>query len=250
MCRMFALKGSPLLASYLQASLIEAAKKDDFSNGESHKDGWGFVAYCDSSQMYYRSALPIFQDGFSSLAFHGFSSPVAAISHARFSAPGEPVRGPFDSHPFSTHIGENLVYVSHNGWIDKRKLVSKLSLEPSRLNDTEIFTYFLEGEGDVEQRLVDSIKKVKQMEADIGALNLFVLVIKRSGEREVLFYSDFKPKDRAKELYYTLYSYESEWGCAVMSSSVAFKAGFIDQNGNPQKDGVRVVPKGRLGKII
>jgi predicted glutamine amidotransferase len=249
MCRMFGFKGSSLLANKLQNSLINAARSDYFSkNRISHDDGWGSVWYSKESQFLLRSRIPIFKDKRAVKFFPNNTTAICALSHARKAAPNEPIRGSFDSHPFSTHAGEDLVYVAHNGHIDKSKLIARLELDTSKLNDTEAFTFLLEKmTGNVETRLKSSIDFVNESDAMLGALNLFVLSVKRNGEHDLFYFSDF-PGGK-NDLYYTLYTYSYNRNKAVMSSTVAYVQGLIDRTGEPIKSHVAKVPLRKLRKL-
>lgn len=246
---MFALKGSSSLACRLQASLIKSAKSDCFSRNKiSHNDGWGGVWYSKKNQLYLRTTIPIFKDKQSSSFFRLSEKSIFALSHARKAAPNEPIRGPFDSHPFSTHLGEELVYLTHNGHIDKNKLRDRLGLNTNNLNDTEVFTFLLQNmQGDVESRLRSCINLVYESKAMLGALNIMVLSIKRQGEHTIFYYSDYPM--RKSTLYYRLYSYRQNLNNCVMSSTVAYNAGFIDLNGEPITPEVMKVSLQKLRKL-
>ncbi len=251
MCRMFGFEGTPDFGAVLQKALIEAATKDEFSaNKISHDDGWGGVWYSDSDQSYVRSSLAIFEDGRANEFFRSNNKLITAVVHARKAATNEPVRGPYDSHPFSTHLGENLVYVTHNGHVAKlRSYCEALGVDVSELNDTEVFTYLLEKQnGSVEERVRKTIDLVYQPESAIGALNLIILSLDRKGNRKVYHYCDYP--DPSKELYYSLFTLRQDSGeCAVMSSTVAYKGGLVDSSGEPVKSEVKKCPKGELGYL-
>jgi predicted glutamine amidotransferase len=249
MCRMFGFKGSSVLANKLQNSLINAARSDYFSkNRISHVDGWGGVWYSNESQFLLRSTIPIFRDKRAVRFFPNNTTAISALSHARKAAPNEPIRGSFDSHPFCTHAGEDLFYVTHNGHIDKSKLNARLGLDTRKLNDTEAFTFLIEKmRGDVDSRLQSSINFVNESNAMLGALNLIVLRVKRNGEHDVFYYSDF-PGGK-NDLYYALYTYAYNRNKAVMSSTVAYVQGLVDRNGEPINPHVAKVPLRKLRKL-
>lgn len=248
---MFGIEGSPALASSLQSSLIDAASKDDFSqNAVSHGDGWGGVWYSETDQNYVRSTTPIFKDPHAPLFFKTSAKLIIGLSHARKAAPNEPMRGPFDSHPFSTYFDEELVYVTHNGQIDKKKFSDLFSTDVSKLNDTEVFTYLLQKQnGTAEQRIRAAIDQVYKRDAALGALNLMILTINRERGRKIYYYCSNYP-DPQRELYYSLYLLrQKEGGSAIMSSTVAYKAGLVDSKGNVVKVEVKKCPKGELGTL-
>ncbi len=249
MCRMFGVEGCSSFAIRLQDSLIRAAKSDCFSKNQiSHDDGWGGVWYSKDRQFYWRTTIPIFRDNLAGQFFPTESQTIAGLSHARKAAPGEPIRGPFDSHPFYTHVGENMVCVTHNGHIDKSKFKTRLGLDTNDLNDTEAFTFMIqEMKGTLESRLRSCIDLVYESQAMLGALNLIVLCIKRSGDHDLYYYSDF-PEGK-NDLYYSLYTYRYNGSKAVMSSTVAYFQGLIDQNGKSVKSKATKVPLRKLKKL-
>lgn len=172
---------------------------------------------------------------------------MAGLSHARRAAPNEPVRGAYDSHPFTTHLGGDLVFVVHNGWIDKRRLGLE-GVDPAGINDTEAFCLLLEKvfTGDFRGTVERALSLVYGAGANIGALNMLFLRVPRGGEPEVYCYSDY---DGRRELYYRLYLYRGDDGLAVLSSSVAYMAGLITLEGEPVSEGVVGVEKGRLLRL-
>ncbi len=244
---MFGYDGSPQLGEAFLTALIDASRRDDFSDKKiSHDDGWGGVWFSESDQYYVRSIEPIFEDERSRSFLKTAVASVTAVVHSRKAAPGEPKRGPFDSHPFSTHIGNELVYVSHNGHVAKlRKYSEMIGVDVSLLNDTEVFTYLLDKqEGPVDARIKKVIDLVYQPELERGALNLIILSLSRDGTRRIFYYSEFP--DPAKELYYSLFTQQRNGNSCVMSSTIALKAGLIDAQGSPAGTDVRKCPRGEL----
>ena len=246
---MFGVKGSSSFAIRLQESLKLAAKSDYFSkNRISHDDGWGGVWFSKDRQFYWRTTIPIFKDKLAGRFFPSSSQTIAGLSHARKAAPNEPIRGPFDSHPFFTHLGENLIYVTHNGHINKSKFKTRLGLDTNDLNDTEAFTFLIQKmKGTTESRLQSSIDLINESEAMLGALNLIVLSVRRNGDHDLFYYSDF-PEGR-NDLYYSMYTNKYNRRDAVMSSTVAYLQGLIDQNGECIKPNARKVPLRKLKKL-
>ena len=245
---MFAVRGSAKFASKLQDALISAAKDDDFrANRGSHDSGWGGVWYSEKDQRYYRTTTPIFEDP-KATQFFEKDDPIVGISHARLKAEGEPVRGPYDSHPFEAHFGDELVYLTHNGHIDKHKLSEKAGAEDvSKLNDSEVFTFLLERvEGkSTKERLENAINYVREIGAMKGALNLMVMSIIRGGKKNIYYHCDYL--DETKELYYSLYTLRENEDTAVMSSTVAYKLGLIGSTGKSRE---RKVSKSERKRIL
>jgi predicted glutamine amidotransferase len=248
---MFGMIGSAKFASFLQGALISAASCDDFRNDRGrHDSGWGAVSYSGTDQKYYRSRKPIFEDGVAPKFFsEDQKGSLASLSHARLAAPGEPRHSVLDSHPFSTHVGDELIYVAHNGWVDKNKIAERAKVkDASILNDTEVLTLLLEKvDGDsVPERLEAAIKEVRTKGAMIGALNLIVLSVDRNDEKKIYYHCGFP--DKSKDLYYSLYKVrDGDQNLAVMSSTVAYKAGYVDQSGRPKSS---LVSKCEIGKVL
>jgi len=173
---------------------------------------------------------------------------MAGLSHARKAAPNEPVRGAYDSHPFSAHLGDDLVFVTHNGWIDKRKLGLE-GVDVSKINDTEAFCLLLEKlySGGFTRTVENALSHVYEVGANIGALNLFFLRVTRGGDSEVYYYSDYGEK---KDAYYRLYEWHQDGGgSAVMSSTVAYMAGLINIHSETLREDVRPAPKRKLTRL-
>jgi predicted glutamine amidotransferase len=246
---MFGIKGSSSSAVRLHESLIRAARSDSFSNKRiAHDDGWGGVWFSKDNQFLWRTTIPIFEDKMAMRFFPKTTQTITGLSHARKAAPNEPVRGPFDSHPFFTRVGENMIYVTHNGHIDKSKLKTRLGLDTNDLNDTEAFTFLIEKtKGTVESRLQTCIDLVYESGAMLGALNLIVLSMNRNGDHDLFYYSDF-PEGK-NDLYYSLYIDRNNRSNAVMSSTVAYHLGLIDQSGECVKQNAVKVPLRKLRKL-
>jgi predicted glutamine amidotransferase len=244
---MFAVEGSPEFAYSLQEALISAAMNDNFrKGGGSHDSGWGGVWYSEINQRLYRTTTPIFRDS-NAIQFFECDRPLIGLSHARLAAPGEPIRGPFDSHPFSMQFEEELGYLTHNGQVDKHKLEeSAKAYNVSSLNDSEVFTLLLEHAGghSMKERLEHVIKVVHETNAMKGALNIMTLSIVRGGGKRIFYHCDFPDED--KELYYSLYVLKDGENSAVMSSTVAYKAGFIDKDGGLVNPNVTKCPRGKV----
>lgn len=201
-----------------------------------------------SKLNYFRSGEPIFSSDDARGFFDSRVSQMAGLSHARKAAPNEPVRGAYDSHPFSAHLGDDLVFVTHNGWIDKRKLGLE-GVDVSKINDTEAFCLLLEKlySGGFTRTVENALSHVYEVGANIGALNLFFLRVTRGGDSEVYYYSDYSEK---KDAYYRLYEWhQDEGGSAVMSSTVAYMAGLINIHSETLREDVRPAPKRKLTRL-
>ena len=237
---MFGITGSKSFACSLQSALISAAREDNFHpRKKQHDSGWGGVWYTTNFQNYYRTKTPIFTDSFA-LKFLEMipEENLIGLSHARLTSDINFKRGPFDSHPFTIHINDELLYVSHNGEIDKSKLL-KYGIDNERiLNDSEFFTFLLERcQGNsVKERLEEAVRAVQDNDAMRSALDLIVLSVKRTGEQKIYYFCDYRNSNM--ELYYSLYTLKSDQASAVMSSTIAYKLGFLGINGDIQDNKV------------
>ncbi|MEM3186413.1 MAG: class II glutamine amidotransferase [Conexivisphaerales archaeon] len=246
MCRLLGVDADTETAKGFLDALISASRNDPFNNGKSHADGWG-AALCFKDEYFtVRSSQPIFSDSNASSLLRPAKERVTGIFHARKAAKGEPAGAPFDSHPFAVSIGEDIVYLAHNGHIDKRKLQSEVGLDVSKMNDSEVFAHFVARQAqDFEEALQTGIEMVHEYHALYSALNLVVLRIEREGGLHVYYYNDFKEK----ELYYRLFLYNSNGQKAVMSSSVAFISGLIDGKGKIVDKNTSLCDLGKLGRL-
>jgi predicted glutamine amidotransferase len=142
---------------------------------------------------------------------------------------------------------EELAYLTHNGQVDKYRLKdSAETKDVSRMNDSEVLSLLMqhvEGHSTME-RLEHAIEVVHSKDAMKGALNIMILSIVRGSEKRICYHCDFP--DKSKELYYSLYVLGKGKNSAVMSSTVAYKAGLIDKDGEPASPNVIKCPKGRI----
>ncbi len=239
------------MASRLQDALISAARRDPFGGNVSHDDGWGAVWVSHAKLNHYRSAEPIFSSPEARGFFDGGGERMVGLAHARKAATNEPIRGAYDSHPFTAHLGDDLVFVAHNGWIDKYKLGLE-GVNPSSINDTEAFCLLLEKRftGGFEGTVRAALSHVYSVGANVGALNLLFLRLPRGGSAEVYYYSDY---DGEKESYLRLYEYRVDGGrsgAAIMSSTVAYMAGLLSASPEVLTENVRPAPKKELRKLL
>ncbi|MGC8565728.1 MAG: GerAB/ArcD/ProY family transporter [Thermoplasmata archaeon] len=210
-----------------------------FYNLKSHKDGWGAVFFSDNNEMYFRSTEPFYK---SDLSFIPNFSYFYGIVHARFSAPNEPIIGSIHSHPFLSHGENEILYIAHNGWIDKRAIGERFGIKYEIRNDTEVFSLLLEKEeGNIRDRIINTIEFTKNY-AMLGALNLFCIISRYDNKKEICYYSKYKDEN----IYIKLFKYENRENFAVMSSSVGYEMGFIDGNGKITTPQVEEVPQDTL----
>jgi hypothetical protein len=94
------------------------------------------------------------------------------------------------------------------------------------------------------ERLEHAIEVVHEEDAMKGALNIMILSIVRGSEKRICYHCDFP--DKGKELYYSLYVLREGENSAVMSSTVAYKAGLTNKDGEPVSPSVVKCPKGKI----
>lgn len=208
MCRFYIYSGVPKADLYRALRL--AAERDPYApRGFRHGDGWGYAVYLmNGSVAYYRSGSAIWRDP------HVPPLGVAGLSHARAASPGEPV-GVLYSHPFQAYtLDGRILYVAHNGSVDKHKIGRLLGVDPSRFSDSWVLAMFLASRwDDPEGALAEAVQYVKT------ALNLAVMEL--PGPR-LYAYNYFKLSEemRGREEYYKLYRVAGEGWEAVVSSSL------------------------------
>ena len=111
--------------------LIEAARNDPL-NGFVHGDGWGLVAYTDNGLLlHYRSGKPIYDEGdVANKLVDMLSGRMWVIIHARRATDPILINAIF-SHPYLESTPSELIYIAHNGSIDKERLGKELGSTPS-----------------------------------------------------------------------------------------------------------------------
>lgn len=209
MCRFYIYSGVPDVD--LHKALRLAAERDPYApGGFQHKDGWGYAVYLmNGSVAYYRSGTPVWEDP------HVPPLGLAGLSHARAASPGEPV-GPLYSHPFQTNTGDGrILYVAHNGSVDKEGMGRALGLNPARFSDSWVLAIFLASRWDDPRGALAAAERYVKT-----ALNLAVLEL--PGPR-LYAYSFYKlpgvDKERY-EAYYRLYRIRGRGWEAVVSSTL------------------------------
>ncbi len=209
MCRFYIYSGVP--KADLHRALKLAAERDPYAPGDlKHGDGWGYAVYLmNGSVAYYRSSSAIWKDP------HIPPLGIAGLSHVRAASPGEPV-GVIYSHPFQVHTEDGrILYVAHNGSVDKREMGRLLGLDPSRFSDSWILAAFLASSwDDPESALTEAEQFVKT------ALNLAIMELPGPRLYAYNYFKSPEEKREAYEAYYRLYRVAGEGWEAVTSSSL------------------------------
>ncbi len=211
MCRFYIYSGVP--QEDLHRALRLAAERDPYApGGFQHGDGWGYAVYTmDGSLAYYRSAKAVWRDP------HVPPLGLAGLAHARAASKGEPL-GLLYAHPFQAQTPDGrIIYVAHNGSVDKKALAEALGLDPKPLSDSWLLALFLAARwGDPEAAVAEAARYVKT------ALNLAVLEVPGP---KAYAYSYYKlpegPERDLHERYYRLYGVRGEGWSAAVSSSLA-----------------------------
>jgi predicted glutamine amidotransferase len=241
MCRMFVFKGDLLFGEQLLNALTKAAKSDRFNNFKSHKDGWGGVVIGNQKEQVTKSKIPIYEDKASKI-FDTADNDLYGLFHARLTAPNEPVLWPFHSHPYMIHGDDESLYIAHNGWVDKKVIGEKFNINYKNRNDTEVLALMIDKiQGNIKDRLLYAIDFVNE-NALLGSLNLLCVINGNDGKREICYYS----KSKEESIYIKLFKYKNGNEFSVMSSTVAFEMGYLDENGKIKNEFVETVPQNKL----
>ncbi|MEZ0319589.1 MAG: class II glutamine amidotransferase [Pyrobaculum sp.] len=185
-------------------ALKQAAKYDPYkpAGDRQHGDGWGFVAASPHGYLFYKSNRPAWED----------PTPVpmreAALAHARAASPGEP-KGPQHAHPYAVETPDGRVlFVAHNGSVDKAALSHDVGLDSSAYTDSYILAKFLAKRWhDPQKAFEKALPYVKT------ALNVAVLEFPMLDAYVYTYY-------RENRQYYALYLVKSGSAVAVVSSTL------------------------------
>jgi len=199
-CRFYIAKGPVDLSRALRL----AAKYDPYAPGErkQHGDGWGYVAVLGRGYMYYRSEAPIWED----------PTPIpmgeVVLAHARAASPGEPL-GVQHAHPYMAYTPDGrLIFLAHNGSVDKKAIAQQLGLDPAPYTDSHILALYLAKHWDNPQAAVEkALPYVKT------ALNIAVVELPGPKAYAYTYY-------RGEGEYYPLYLLRLGVGKAVVSSTL------------------------------
>ena len=215
MCRMLAYVGKDKEKLKKLAQCLILSAKDDPITHESHKDGWGIVAYNGGRVLYYRSVNPIFNESevlFSLINL--LDGEIKAIIHARLASDKNLVSS-YLSHPYMESNEKSIIYFAHNGSVNKEELGKALNIDSKLMVDSELIGKYISLYG---------IEKVKELKVYTkSALNLLILKIDRENRDAHLYYYnyynvDYVRKKGTPEEYYYLYKGDGY----VFSSSLAY----------------------------
>ena len=129
MCRMFGYTGNSMDdVRKLYYSLREASRNDiigakyGYSN---HSDGYGIVIYGMDNLFYFRSRKPVYSE---EIQLPEFTGKINAVFHV-LNAHDKELVTPVFEHPFMESNGESVIFLAHNGVVDKDSIMGKLGIQ-------------------------------------------------------------------------------------------------------------------------
>ncbi|ACP37544.1 class II glutamine amidotransferase [Saccharolobus islandicus] len=211
MCRMLAYHGDD--KEYLKRltnCLAKASLNDPLTN-ETHGDGWGIVAIASNNLIHYRSHFPIFKDENLEKILNLLDGEMKVIIHAR-QASDKRLISPYYSHPYLESTPKSILFLAHNGSVDKYKLGNVLGIDPMLMVDSELVAKYV---ATYSIKEIDKLQDVTQ-----SALNLLIMEINRIDRSSTIYFYNYYIKDKIKrkEEYYKLYFNKG----AIYSSSLAY----------------------------
>lgn len=220
MCRMFAYVGDSredLLS--LVTALRSSAQRDTVGEKAMpkltcHPDGWGYVISSAAGISYYRSDKPMYEEEPIVPPIRG---KVYAIFHARKGLDGTAVKRKF-SHPFLAQDDASMVFLAHNGSVDKARLAKELGFTGEAV-DSELALKFILQKGSLEEgtKILEGYT-----EANAG-LDLLILQVDKNGEGTRLLAKQYYRRDPLKPdltRFFALYRQALPGGEAVFSSTL------------------------------
>jgi len=226
MCRLLVMLGGVgEVRSYrgaLLESLVRASEFDPYGGfitgyrGISHGDGWGSLRILITQRgvetlVFSRSLRPIYQDGASrapAVEIEADGGAAVEMIHARAASSGMPINI-FSTHPAQALTSEGyLVYVIHNGTVDKERILEVLGVEKGGryaelYNDTQFLAQLVASR--VRGHIGEEVLR-EAIEYTRTALNIGIALVK-DGEAEVVVGSFYRVPDRPIERrnYYRIY---------------------------------------------
>ena len=227
MCRFFGYVGEGRHLKDLVLALISSAGFDPLKPApiKRHGDGWGYVLTLKNLHIFGRSGSPIYHEAplALSVASRAFSEDVLLLMHARAASRNEPL-GVDAAHPFMGEMPNgDLIFLAHNGGIDKKGLAQHLGLE--KLVNKYPDSYFILK---AVQRYTDPSKGVPEVIDLIhrngwlrSASNIIVVWLRAGGPPRLLVY----PYHDGEEKYYEMFRVRPREGGgeAFVSSTIAIK---------------------------
>ncbi len=219
-CRMFAYVGEKREDLEMLVGSLRASARNDTVAARvplklsCHPDGWGYVMSSEAGLAYYRSDKPMYED---EPTLPETKGRVHAIFHARKALDGTPVQKRF-SHPFMEQTQGDLVFLAHNGSVDKERLERELGFSGSAV-DSELALRFALRSRSIEE----GTKELEDYTELNGGLNLLILRVDKNGVGTELFVKQFYRREAGKQDmsdFYRLYYQDLAGGRAVFSSTL------------------------------
>lgn len=246
MCRMFLLKGyfhDDLEGIFRSIQL--ASEKDPFPDPEykyehhTHGDGWGYTSFTGGRIVHSRSPDPIFD------CTYPETDDGTIMVHSRKTSLDQP-RGVLNNHPFVAVTADSIIYLSHNGWVDKFSLnlgIDSKKLE--KMTDSEAFLQYIAARNPVTEndlwKIFDGLRNEK---VRYTLLNVFITIVDRSGgEPESYYYTDMGNDEIEYAEFDRLYLVGGKNWKGVFSSSL------LEFDEFPEYRSKEEVPRGRLFKL-
>lgn len=208
MCRFYIYRGTP--DEDLHLALKKSAERDPYAPfmPQRHGDGWGYAAVLlNGSLAFYKTRLPIWEDA------HIPPLGLAGLAHARAASRGEP-KGVEYSHPFLAYTDDGrLLFVAHNGALDKGALARALGRDPNRYSDSWLLALFLAERWDNPEEALKAAEPYTRTALNVG-------ILEAPGPRAYV-YSYFKAEGEKSELYYRIFMASGEGWTAAFSSTLA-----------------------------
>ena len=179
-----------------------------------HPDGWGYVVSSEAGLAYYRSDRPIYEG---QPVVPETDGRIHAIFHARKALDGTPVQKRF-SHPFMEQTQSDLVFLAHNGSVDKGRLERELGFSGSAVDSELALRFALKT-----RSLEEGTKELEGYTEMNGGLNLLILRVDKNGVDTELFVKQFYRREVGKPDmtdFYQLYYQDLPGGRAVFSSTL------------------------------
>ena len=210
MCRMFGYTGNSMDdVRKLYYSLREASRNDiigakyGYSN---HSDGYGIVIYGMDNLFYFRSRKPVYSE---EIQLPEFTGKINAVFHV-LNAHDKELVTPVFEHPFMESNGESVIFLAHNGVVDKDSIMGKLGIH-GIYNDTEAALAYINEKG---MESVDDLEKYT-----VSSLNLIILFIEKSSRKGTIYYKNFY-RGTGREDYLKMCTASMPGGIAVISSTL------------------------------
>jgi glutamine amidotransferase len=195
--------------NFLYSALVESSRNDVIGSKygySSHSDGYGIVVYNQNNLFHFRSSNPIYEE---KVVLPPFSGKIYAIFHS-MNAHNKNLISPIFEHPFTSSNGKEVIYMAHNGVVDKKRVMEDLQIVGT-YNDTEAALQYI---------IENGIEAVNELEKYTkSSLNLILLVLHKDHRKQDMYFKNFY-KDHNRKDYLDMYTIAMPHGRAVVSSTL------------------------------